>query len=132
MAYLGLTGYPAAQLAGVIGVQGAGASSFRYVRGVHYPEFDANGNRYPQSSVTVNVEPRGTHRVDFRNLLNLRVEKRFETNIGRIDAMLDFFNVFNTSGVTHVQTNRVELSNFLLPQSVLNPFRVRIGLRYIF
>ncbi len=46
-------------------------------RGVDYPEFDANGERYRSSRVDVAVEQRGTHRVDFRNILNLRVEKFF-------------------------------------------------------
>jgi hypothetical protein len=128
--YLGQTGFPANLL---LGSRMPGATFFQFRRGIHYPENNADGVRYRESRVDVAVEPRGTHRVDFQNLLNLRVEKFFEFDRGvRIGLTLDVLNVLNSGAVTHVQEQRFGLTNFLEPEAIVPPRRARFGVRLLF
>lgn len=133
VSYLGMTGYPIRSFVSEIGGTFGGASYFQFLRGVHYPRFDANGLQYVESAVNVPVEPRGTHRVDFRNVLNLRAEKTF--NVGadrRLGLIVDVLNVFNSSAVTHVQAQRLEFVNYRLPELIEAPIRARVGFRLLF
>lgn len=133
MSYLGMTGYPIRSFVSEIGGTFGGATYFQFIRGVHYPRTDANGVQYVESSVTLPVEPRGTHRVDFRNILNLRAEKTFRVGTDRrLGVVVDVLNVFNSSAVTHVQAQRVEFVNFRLPELIESPVRARIGVRFLF
>ena len=111
----------------------AGATYFQFLRGVHYPATNAAGIAYRESSITLPVEPRGTHRVDFRNILNLRVEKalRFGGE-RRLSLVLDVLNTLNSSAVTHIQSSRIEFVNFLLPEAIESPRRARVGIRFAF
>ena len=128
--YLGQTGFPANLL---LGSRMPGATFFQFRRGIDYPENNADGVRYRESRVDVAVEPRGTHRVDFQNLLNLRVEKFFEFDRGiRIGLTLDVLNVLNSGAVTHIQTQRFGLTNFLEPEAIVPPRRARFGFRFLF
>jgi hypothetical protein len=88
---------------------------------------------YRETSVILPVEPRGTHRVDFRNIMNFRVEKSFDLgNQRRVGLMVDVLNAFNSSAVTHIQSSRREFVNFLLPEAIESPRRARVGLRFAF
>jgi len=133
VSYLGMTGYPIQSFVSPIGGTFGGATYFQFIRGVHYPRTDANGVQYRESSVTLPVEPRGTHRVDFRNMLNVRAEKTF--HVGgerRLGVVVDVLNLLNSNAVTHVQALRLEFVNYLLPELIESPIRARIGLRFLF
>ena len=45
-----------------------GATYFQFIRGTHYPATNAAGQQYREAQVTLPLEPRGTRRVDFRNV----------------------------------------------------------------
>lgn len=133
VSYLGITGYPAQPLVSEIGGAFPGATYFQFVRGVNYPATNAQGVQYREARILLPVEPRGTHRVDFRNLINMRVEKTFTVaRHQRVGVMLDVFNLLNIDAVTQIQTQRIELVNSGLPEAIELPFRARLGLRYTF
>ena len=103
------------------------------MRGTHYPATNAAGIAYRETTIILPVEARGTHRVDFRNILNLRVEKPLR--IGgerRLSLVLDVLNTLNSSAVTHIQSSRLEFVNFLLPEAIESPRRARVGIRFAF
>jgi hypothetical protein len=129
-AYRGQSGVPAN---GLIGSRMPGATFFQFQRGVHYPEFDSSGVRYRLSRADVSVEPRGTHRVDFQSIFNVRVEKFFVLKENtRLGVVFDVLNLLNSSAVTHVQTQRFGLTNFLDPEAIVAPRRARFGFRFQF
>ncbi len=133
MSYLGMTGYPIRSYLSEIGGGFGGSSYFQFIRGTHYPVQDANGVQYTESSVTLPIDPRGSRHVDFRNILNLRGEKTFSLGQQRQLALLvDVLNVFNSNAITHVQAQRIEFVNYLLPELIESPIRARIGLRLLF
>jgi hypothetical protein len=133
LSYLGISGYPWRSFVSEIGGTFGGASYFQFIRGVHYPVRNAQGVQYREAQILLPVEPRGTHRVDFRNVLNVRAEKTFALPGGRrIGAMVDVLNVFNTAAVTHIQNQRIEFVNYGLPELIEAPVRARFGLRFMF
>jgi hypothetical protein len=133
VSYLGTSGVPTNSIAAELGNFYAGSSYFQFLRGVHYPATNAQGITYRETSITLPVEPRGTNRVDFRNILNLRVEKTFNLRSERrLGIMLDVLNTLNSSAVTHIQSSRREFVNFLLPEAIESPRRARVGLRFAF
>ena len=69
----------------------------------------------------------------FQNILNVRVEKFFaiKDNL-RIGVLVDVLNLLNSSAVTHVQTQRFGLTNFLEPEAIVPPRRARFGFRFQF
>jgi len=133
MSYLGISGVPTNSIAAELGNFYAGATYFQFLRGLHYPATNAAGIAYRESSITLPVEPRGTNRVDFRNILNLRVEKALRLGgERRLGLVLDVLNVLNSSAVTHIQSSRREFVNFLLPEAIESPRRARVGIRFAF
>ena len=50
------------------------------------------------------LEPRGSRHLEFKNWIDMRVEKVFETGIHRFGVFADIYNVFNTAPVMGVQT----------------------------
>jgi len=129
--YLGQTGFPANTLLGRSRMPGA--TFFQFQRGIHYPTNNPDGIKYRESRVDVAVEPRGTHRVDFQNILNLRVEKTLDLNGGkRIGLTFDVMNILNSGAVTHVQEQRFGLENFLETEAIVFPRRARIGVKFQF
>jgi hypothetical protein len=133
LSYLGITGYPMRSFVSEIGGTFGGATYYQFLRGRDYPTQDPTGRQYTESAITVPVEPRGTHRVDFRNQMNLRAEKTVTLVRNRqIGVIVDVLNVLNSSAVTHVQTQRLEFVNYLLPELIESPVRARIGLRFMF
>ncbi|MGH9348187.1 MAG: TonB-dependent receptor [Vicinamibacterales bacterium] len=133
LSYLGMTGYPIRSFVSEIGGGFGGSSYFQFIRGRDYPAVNAAGVQYTESSVTLPIDPRGSRRVDFRNMLNLRAEKTFSVGTDRrLGVLLDVLNVFNSSAVTHVQAQRIEFVNYLLPELIEAPVRARIGVRFLF
>jgi hypothetical protein len=131
VAYLGMTGYPTATLIGYSSI--AGASFYQFRRGVDYPTKNASGQTYPDVNLVVAIEPRGTHREDFQSLLNLRAEKVFMFAGGRsLSFILDIMNTTNSSAKTQIQSERVDQTNYLSPDAIELPRRIRFGLRLQF
>ena len=133
LSYLGISGYPWRSFVSEIGGQFGGSTYFQFIRGVHYPATNAAGQQYREAQVTLPIEPRGSRRVDFRNVLNLRIEKTF-TFAGdrRLGVLVDVLNVLNNSAVTHIQNQRLEFVNYGLPELIESPVRARFGLRFMF
>ena len=84
------------------------------------------------------VEERGSFQHDNRNILDLRLEKRFKLpgsiggikEAGELGVMLDVFNVFNDAPIT---SRRMGLgATYLNPRRVWSPRELRIGVRWIF
>jgi hypothetical protein len=116
-----------------IGGAFGGATYFQFRRGIDYPARDASGAQYRESALVIPVQPRGTNRVDFRSVLNVRVEKSFDVGQGRrLGLLLDVLNLLNSNAVTHVQTQRIEFVNFGRPAAIENPRRARLGIRFAF
>jgi hypothetical protein len=133
MSYVGMTGYPMRSYVSEIGGGFGGSSYYQFTRGVDYPLRDANGVQYTESAIVMPIDARGTRRVDFRNMLNVRGEKTFLLGGERRLALLvDVLNLLNSSAVTHVQAQRIEFVNYLLPELIESPIRARIGIRFLF
>ena len=98
-----------------------------------YPATNAAGVLYRETSIILPVEPRGTNRVDFRNILNLRVEKALKLGgQRRLSLVLDVLNALNVSAVTHIQSSRLEFVNYMLPEAIESPRRARVAIRFAF
>jgi hypothetical protein len=81
-----------------------------------------------ESFIDVAGQPRGTNRIDFRHKLSFRAEKQFAMGGNwRLGIMADFFNLFNISTVTAVQTLRFDHPNFLKPAIIELPRTLRLG-----
>jgi hypothetical protein len=86
-------------------------------------------------SQTINLEPMGTHRLDFENKIDLRLGKLFKFQNSRsLEASLDFDNITNADWVWQVRTltpataftdpttgQRATLQQFLSPAAFLPP-----------
>ena len=87
-----------------------------------------------ENFVDVAAVPRGTYRHDFRNKIDLRIEKqvRFRDNM-RIGIIADVFNLTNINRTTAVQSLRYGLADrFLVPAKIEPPRILRIGVRFQF
>ncbi len=87
-----------------------------------------------ESFVDVAGVPRGTYRHDFRNKIDLRLEKQFPFGDNRrIGIIADVFNLTNINRTTAVQSLRYGLGDrFLVPATIEPPRIVRIGVRLQF
>jgi carboxypeptidase family protein/TonB-dependent receptor-like protein len=84
---------------------------------------------------TINLEPLGSHRLDFQNRIDLRVGKMFKfANTRTLEATLDFDNLTNASWVWQARSltpstsfldpstgTRQTLTQFLSPSAILPP-----------
>jgi hypothetical protein len=89
--------------------------------------------KLPQGNVTIQMEPRGTRRIDAKNQLDLRLQKIVPL-AARMRASLafDFFNV-NNQGV--IDRNRVidtSGATFGIPQGWSTPRTVQFSARIEF
>jgi outer membrane receptor protein involved in Fe transport len=84
-----------------------------------------------QGRVTIRALPRGSERLDSRNVLDVRLEKQFPIHTGSLKFTLDFFNLFNTGYVLDLETLS-DLPTFLQPEDFTSPREVRLGIRYQF
>lgn len=87
-----------------------------------------------ENFVDVAGVPRGTYRHDFRNKVDLRIEKQFPFGDRmRIGVIVDAFNLTNINRTTAVQSLRHDLADrFLVPAKIEPPRILRIGLRFQF
>jgi hypothetical protein len=97
-----------------------------------------------QGNVSVNVEPRGSVRLDTRKQVDARLAKVFKLSGGReLEASLDGYNLTNSNYVWEVRTVTGRLTvregglptgavlnqqQFLAPSQILNPRIFRLGL----
>jgi hypothetical protein len=75
-------------------------------------------------TVTVNVIPPGTEYGDRLNQLDLRLAKVFRVDRYRINAAVDFYNVFNSDAVLNENS---AYTAWRRPQSLVRPFFVKFG-----
>lgn len=75
--------------------------------------------------------PRGSERLDSRNIVDLRMEKGFPISKGELLFTADLFNLFNTGYVYDVE-DRYDRSTFGEPTSYTDPRVFRLGIRYKF
>jgi outer membrane receptor protein involved in Fe transport len=80
--------------------------------------------------VNVLTEPRGSRRLDTRYTLDLRIEKKFNLGKGQLGILADIFNLANNAAVTG--NNPTTGDAFELPNSVTEPRKIQLGVRYIF
>jgi hypothetical protein len=87
------------------------------------------------SAQTINLEPLGSHRLDFENKIDLRLGKLFRLPNNRsLEGTLDFDNIFNADWVWSVRSltpatqfidpttgNKQTLQQFLSPTAILPP-----------
>ena len=88
-------------------------------------------NRVPSGDRTVPIRPIGSETLEPLVNLDLRLEKRFslQGGWGRVDAIVDIFNVFNADTVRRIR-ERVPL--FGEPTAIVRARRFRLGLRWLF
>jgi hypothetical protein len=87
-----------------------------------------------ENFVDVAAVPRGTYRHDFRNKIDLRIEKQFPFRDNmRVGIIADVFNLTNLNRTTAVQSLRYGLADrFLVPAKIEPPRILRIGVRFQF
>lgn len=92
---------------------------------------DVNGVALNQGPVTFFAESRDNRRFDTIHVLDLRLSKFFTfQQRHRVEAIVDFFNLFNVATVTNLNPNTgSQLSN---PLAILGPRAIRFGARYQF
>ena len=93
-----------------------------------------DGRTPAQGSFTIFLEPRdGSLRTDPQNYVNVRAEKRFQLGgLRRLTAMVDLINLLNADTPLGVITENVASSNFGLADSIFNPRRAMVGVRFEF
>ena len=55
-------------------------------------------------SLNINLEPKGSQRMETRHLVDFRVEKEFKVDVHRFGVFFDIANLFNNDTITGVQT----------------------------
>ena len=91
---------------------------------------DASGNAFNQGPITFFAEGRDANRFPTLKTMDFRVAKFFVLGRQRFEAIGDFFNLFNVSTVTSVNSNSG--SDFDKPTDILGPRVFRIGGRWTF
>ena len=125
--YQGVTGFPLKPPENFAPDPALGAYTVRFFRD------DVPGMEV-ESFVDVAGVPRGTYRHDFRNKVDLRIEKQFPFGDDmRIGVIADVFNLTNINRTTAIQSLRWDLSErFLVPARIEPPRILRIGVRFQF
>jgi hypothetical protein len=91
---------------------------------------DASGNAFNQGPITFFAEGRDANRFPTLKTMDFRVAKFFTFGRQRLEAIGDFFNLFNVSTVTSVNPNSG--TDFRKPTDILGPRVFRIGGRWTF
>ena len=111
--------------------------TYEYMTGYYEEPYQSlrapNGLRY-----LILVEPRGSFQHESRNVLDLRLEKRFKLpgsfaglkESGELGIIADIFNIFNEDTIT--SRRMAAGSQYLTPRRVLSPREFRLGVRWIF
>jgi hypothetical protein len=97
-------------------------------------------NNLAQGSLTLTMDPQGTHFMPSVNLLNIRADKTFRISERQsISAMFDLFNIFNANTVIGVESlsNTLTFNGRVVPRfgratTILNHIIFRLGARYRF
>ena len=109
-----------------------GSFYFRHFTGDTWtPTFQTERRFLNQGAVTIFLVPRGSERLDARNVLDLRFEKGFPISNGNLKFTFDFFNLINTGYVTDLE-ERFDRETYLEPEDITDPRQVRVGVRYQF
>ncbi len=86
-----------------------------------------------EGNIQIPSQPRGTFRHDFRNKLDLRVEKQFRFGDSyRLGLIVDMFNVTNINRITAYQSLIIGLPQFLKASDLELPRVLRFGIRFNF
>ena len=125
--YQGVTGFPLKPPENFAPDPALGAYTVRFFR-------DDVPGMVVESFVDVAGVPRGAYRHDFRNKVDLRIEKQFPFGDDlRIGIIADVFNLTNINRTTAVQSLRWDLAErFLVPARIEPPRILRIGVRFQF
>jgi Carboxypeptidase regulatory-like domain/TonB-dependent Receptor Plug Domain len=123
--YLGVSGFPQVIQAD-FPVDYGGSTTVRFTN-------RDNPGIVVEPFVPVSVQPRGTLRFGFRNLLAARAEKKFRV-AGHYEFGLvaDAFNLLNTSTVLFVQNMTYAQPGYQVPGAIEQPRSLRLGVRFNF
>ncbi len=105
------------------------STNFRYFTGQPV-EKQVRVTGLNQGSITVLDEPRGRTRLDNVDIWDLRLSKIFRADRFQFEAMVDFFNLLNSSPATAVINDVGPL--FQQPLGILAPRIARLGVRFSF
>ena len=99
-------------------------------------------------SLNINLEPRGSQRMDMQHIVDLRAEKEFRVDVHRLGIYFDVANIFNNDVITSVQTRVPDRSityadpatgeatsfrvKYRSPTAVLSPIQMTFGARWSF
>jgi hypothetical protein len=99
-------------------------------------------------SLNINLEPKGSQRMDMQHIVDFRVEKEFKVDVHRFGVYFDIANMFNNDVITGVQTRVPDRSitypdpttgqptsfrvKYKSPTSVLSPVQMTFGARWSF
>jgi hypothetical protein len=81
--------------------------------------------------IEINAERRGDRSYDAQHNMDFRVEKEFKLGFGRLDTIMDVFNLFNADTVTSIRTRSRGTIKFGDPTGFRGPREVRLAARYI-
>lgn len=122
--YAGLSGFPVITEVG-FPTDRAGSYTVRYTR-ADVPEIVI------EPFIEIAGNPRGQQRFGFRNIVNLRAEKKFRVNDIETGLVLDVFNLLNINTTTAVQSMQYGHPNFLKPSRITPPRAAQVGVRVSF
>jgi hypothetical protein len=101
-------------------------SGFNYARTISV-------NMPVEGSRTIRVEPITANRYPSVGILDLRLDKSFDMGkFGKVQPMLDVFNVLNSGVPIAVRTTNTATAPFQEVTTILNPRVIRFGVRYNF
>jgi outer membrane receptor protein involved in Fe transport len=83
-----------------------------------------------QGSLTLTVEPMGTFFYPTVKLVDLRFAKRIPVGRGRLEGLVDVFNLTNSSAI--LTTNNQTGASYGNVLTTVNPRIARLGIRWAF
>ncbi len=86
-----------------------------------------------EGNLTIRVQPIGANRYPSVAILDLRLDKSLDMGrFGKIQPMLDVFNVMNSGVPTSIRTTNTATAPFNDVTAILNPRVIRFGVRFNF
>ena len=86
-----------------------------------------------EAARTIRVEPVDAHRYPNVGILDFRLDKSFQFGkFGKLQPMLDVFNIMNSGVPTAVRTTNTAAAPFNDVTAILNPRVIRFGVRFNF
>ncbi|HET7220142.1 MAG TPA: carboxypeptidase regulatory-like domain-containing protein [Vicinamibacterales bacterium] len=84
----------------------------------------------PQGDQRVQLESRGTRRLEAQTLLDLRVSRSIACGrLGRIELLADILNTLNDTAAESIATDNLFSPTFAQPSLLMDPRRVMLGVR---